>query len=84
MNYSLFQGDDKNAAAPRLGGVLGRQTGSTNYPSSKALKGAGFKWSDKHLFMYLLNPGKYIPGNKMSFAGLASEADRANLIAYIK
>jgi cytochrome c len=48
-------------------------TGSTNYPASKALKGAGFQWSEKHLFMYLLNPGKYIPGNKMSFAGLAGE-----------
>ena len=36
------QGDDKNSAAPRLGGVLGRPTGSTNYPASKALKGAGF------------------------------------------
>jgi cytochrome c len=34
--------------------------------------------------MYLLNPGKYVPGNKMSFAGLASEEDRANLIAYLK
>lgn len=79
-----FQGDDKNSAGPRLGGVIGRQTGSTNFPASKALKGAGFTWSEKHLFMYLLNPGKYIPGNKMSFAGLAGEEDRANLIAFLK
>ena len=38
-------GEDKGSAAPRLGGVVGRQTGSTNYPASKALKGAGFQWS---------------------------------------
>lgn len=63
---------------------MGRQTGSTSFPASKALKGAGFQWSEKHLFVYLLNPGKYIPGNKMSFAGLASEEDRANLVAFIK
>ena len=50
---------------------MGRNTGSTNFNASKALKGAGFTWSEKHLFVYLLNPGKYIPGNKMSFAGLA-------------
>jgi cytochrome c len=48
------------------------------------LKGAGFVWSEKHLFVYLLNPGKYIPGNKMSFAGLSGEQDRANLIAFLK
>ena len=69
----LIQGDDKSSAAPKLSGVIGRMTGSTNFPASKALKGAGFQWSEKHLFMYLLNPGKYIPGNKMSFAGLAGE-----------
>lgn len=79
-----MQGDDKNAAGPRLGGVIGRPTGSTNFSASKALKGAGFVWSEKHLFVYLLNPGKYIPGNKMSFAGLASEEDRSNLIAFLK
>ena len=38
-------GDDKGSAGPRLGGVVGRPTGSTNYPGSKALKGAGFIWS---------------------------------------
>jgi len=28
------------------------------------MKGAGFMWSEKHLFVYLKNPSKYIPGNK--------------------
>ena len=48
------------------------------------MKGCGVIWSDKHLFAYLANPGKHIPGNKMSFAGLASEQDRANVIAFIR
>jgi len=47
------------------------------------MKGAGFNWSEKHLFAYLKNPGKHVPGNKMSFAGLNDENDRANLIAYL-
>jgi cytochrome c len=47
------------------------------------MKGSGIVWSDKHIFMYLLNPGKYIAGNKMSYAGMPSEVDRANLIAYL-
>jgi cytochrome c len=48
------------------------------------MKNAGFIWSPNHLFVYLKNPGKHVPGNKMSFAGLADENDRANLIAYLK
>jgi len=31
----------------------------------------------------LANPGKYVPGNKMAFAGIPNESDRANLIAYL-
>jgi cytochrome c len=62
---------------------VGRKAGSTGFAFSKAMKGAGFNWSEKHLFAYLKNPGKHVPGNKMSFAGLNDENDRANLIAYL-
>ena len=80
----LIQGDSKKAAAPTLGGVVGQVAGQrTNFPYSKAMKGSGITWSDKHLFAYIANPGKHIPGNKMSFAGLASEDDRAHVIAYL-
>lgn len=80
-----MSGDSKNAAAPALGGLFGTQAGErTNFPYSKAMKNCGVIWSEKHLFAYLANPGKHIPGNKMSFAGLASEQDRANVIAFIR
>ena len=48
------------------------------------MKAAGFSWTEKHLFAYLKNPSKHVPGNKMSFAGLGDEQDRANIIAYLK
>lgn len=79
----MMQGDGKGAAAPPLGHLIGRQAGSTAFNNSKALKSSGIIWSEKHLWMYIANPGKYIPGNKMSFAGLAGELDRAHLIAYL-
>ena len=33
---------------------------------------------------FLKSPGSFIPGTKMSFAGLRSEKDRINLIAYLR
>ena len=84
INILLTQGDSKNAAAPALAGVIGRKAGEgTNFPYSKAMKSSGITWSAKHVFAYLTNPGKHIPGNKMSFAGIADPQDRANLIAYL-
>ena len=48
------------------------------------MKKSGITWTDKHLFMFLKAPAKYVPGLRMAFAGLESETDRANLIAYLK
>merc|ERR1712100_49258 len=79
-----FEGDPKTASAPILGGVLGRKAGSTGFAYSKAMKGSGITWSKKHIFVYIKNPTKYIPGARMAFAGLDSEIDRANLLAYIE
>jgi cytochrome c len=64
-----------------LGTVAGERS---NFPYSKAMKSSGITWTDKHLFLYLANPGKHIPGNKMSFAGLTGDQDRANLISYLR
>jgi cytochrome c len=68
-----LEGDNKTAAAPSLGGVIGRVAGSTTFKYSGSMKKAGFTWSDKHLFMFLKNPTKYVTGTKMAFAGLDSE-----------
>ncbi len=41
------------------------------------------KWGNQELSDFLANPKKFIPGNKMSFAGIKDPQDRANLIAYL-
>jgi cytochrome c len=48
-----------------LGGLFGRKAGSTAFAYSKATKSAGFVWTPKHFWMYIYNPSKYIPGNRM-------------------
>ena len=81
--HSMEAGDDKNAAAPHLNGIIGRKAGSGKFPYSNAMKKSGIVWSAKHLFMFIKGPGKYVAGTRMSFAGISDETDRANLIAYL-
>ena len=80
----ISQGDGKGAAAPPLAGIVGRKAGSTAFAYSKAMKASGIIWSEKHLWAYITNPGKHIAGNKMSFAGLSKDGDKADLIAFLK
>merc|ERR1711948_128239 len=69
---------------PPLYGIMGRQSGTYDgLAYSEANKSSGIVWSDKHMFEYLVNPKKYIPGTKMVFAGLKKEKERADLIAYM-
>ena len=77
--------DGKNATGPHLDGVVGRPIGSIDgFAYSDAFKTHGDNWTLEHLDNYLTNPKEYIPGNKMSFAGLPKAEDRANVIAYLQ
>ncbi|CAD7705299.1 unnamed protein product [Ostreobium quekettii] len=70
---------------PNLGGLLGRQSGTTaGFSYSKANKEKAVVWGEDTLYEYLLNPKKYIPGTKMVFAGLKKPQDRTDLIAFLK
>ena len=41
-------------------------------------------WNDETLKGYLSNPRKYLPGNKMAFAGVKDEKQLNDLIDYLK
>jgi cytochrome c len=70
---------------PNLNGLFGRKTGQApGYAYSAANVSKGITWDDDTLFEYLLAPKKYIPGTKMVFAGIKSEGERKDLIAYLK
>ena len=83
--HSSVAGDDKNAAAPALNGIVGRKiASSTSFAYSGAFKKQKFNWTPEHLFGYIKGPGKYIPGNKMGFAGIQDPQDLGDLISYLK
>lgn len=74
-----------NLTGPNLHGVFGRKAGSLEgYNYSEAVKNAGFNWDAEHLDKWLAQPRDFLPGTKMSFAGLKTEKDRVDLIAYLK
>jgi cytochrome c len=76
---------EKNRLGPHLIGLFGRAAGGVDgFKYSKAMAESGVTWDETTLDAYLADPKGYIPKNKMAFPGLKKEADRANIIAYLK
>ena len=55
----------------------------TEYKYSKALSSYGKEWNWEEMNGFLIKPSSWIKGNKMGFAGLKSEKDRASVIIYL-
>lgn len=76
--------DGANGTGPHLYGVVGREVdGVDGYSYSGALEQVADVWTPENLNGFLENPKGYAPGTKMSYAGMKSVEDRANLIAWL-
>lgn len=74
-----------NMTGPNLWGVFGRAAAShRGYTYSNALKESGIVWDAAQLDTWLANPRTFLPGNKMSFAGIPDATDRRDVIAWLK
>lgn len=73
---------------PNLYGVVGRATASrASFSYSDGMKAHAkdsSSWTYDQLFQFLGGPQSWVPGTKMSFAGIHDAADRVNLIAYLR
>jgi cytochrome c len=84
MQCRTCHGFERGAAGlgPSLFGVFGRKAGSVDgYPYSPALADASFYWTPRALDAWLAQPGRFLPGNSMAYAGLRNREDRDALIA---
>ena len=76
--------DGKNKIGSKLYNVVGRATGAIpGYKYSKALTSYNKTWTFEEFNSFLLKPAAWIKGNKMGFAGLKNDRDRASVILYL-
>ena len=82
--HSINQGG-ANGIGPNLWGVLGKPVGqhAAGFAYSSALSGHGGNWDFENMDAWLKSPRAFASGTKMSFAGLSSPEDRANVILYM-
>jgi cytochrome c len=81
--------DLTNAGANRIGpglwGLVGRPRAThPGFSYSSAMASDHEPWTYEKLFKFLKLPQAFVPGTKMSFAGLRSPQDRINLLAYLR
>lgn len=80
-----FTSANANKVGPGLYGVVGRVSGThEGFAYSEPMKAHAKPWSFEELNHFIANPKGYIPGTKMTFAGLPSVEDRAALFAWMR
>jgi nitrite reductase (NO-forming) len=80
--HSLQPG--KNGVGPSLAGIIGKKAASVQgYNYSSAMKSSNLTWDAATLDVYLTDPQKTVPGNKMPFPGLKTDNERNSLIAFL-
>lgn len=81
-----FDKGGKNGVGPNLYGVVGgphdHEASFSYSPAMEKYKGQ--PWTFDALNQWLYKPNAYAPGTRMSFAGIANDKQRADVIAYLR
>jgi cytochrome c len=74
-----------SSVGPNLWDVVGRARGSVSgYRYSAVLREAGGNWSYENLNIFISDPSRAIPGIYMAFVGIQDDAERADIIAFLR
>lgn len=81
-----FNKGEPNRVGPNLYGIVGApHAHAADYTYSDAMKGMhDHVWDFEELNEFLYNPRAHLPGTKMTYAGIKSDTDRANVIAWLR
>lgn len=80
--HSVAAGENKTG--PSLHGVVGRHPGiEPGFSYSAGFADLNDGWTPEELQQFIESPRGYDPNTKMTYAGMRSVTDRANLIAYL-
>ncbi len=75
----------KHLIGPSLAGIFGSPAGDIEgYNFSPAMKQSGIVWDEAKLDAYIKAPQEVVPGTKMTYPGLKNDAQRAEVVAYLK
>ena len=82
--HTINQGG-ASGIGPNLYAIMGKPIGkhAAGFAYSSALSGHGGSWGYTEMDEWLKSPRAFASGTKMSFAGLSSVEDRANVILYM-
>ncbi len=84
VSCHLLEEGAGHRVGPNLSGFFGKEVGAAEgFAYSTALQEADFIWTPEQLEQWLANPRTFLPGNRMSFAGVRREDDRHAVIAYL-
>ena len=85
--HSFGKGEPSKTTGPSLWGIIGRvHAADKDFDYSQAnrdLGAKGEKWTYDAIFNFIKGPRDYMPGTKMTFAGIKSENEINNLWAYV-
>lgn len=80
-----FDAGGANKVGPNLYGIVGAKVAhAEGFSYSPAMAEHGGEWTWESLDAFLLAPKDWLPGTKMSFAGLKKDSERAALLAYLR
>ncbi len=80
-----FEQGGANKVGPNLHNTVGNKFGHVaGFAYSDAVKNHGGNWGYEELNQWLKAPAAFLKGNKMAYAGLKNDQERADVILYLK